>query len=57
MSRLKETLRFKVKDDSISIGWLNFTRNSYMVKEPTLMKSTAPMNTKSASPSFLVYTL
>ncbi len=57
MSRLKEIFRFKVKDDSISIGWLNFTRNSFLLKEPTLMKSAAPMNTKSASPSFLVYTL
>ncbi len=57
MSRLKEIFRFKVKDDSISIGWLNFTRNSYLLEDPTLMKSAAPMNTKSASPSFLVYTL
>ena len=57
MSRLKEIFRFKVKDDSISIGWLNFTRNSYLLKELTLMKSIAPKNAKSASPSFLVYTL
>ena len=57
MSRLKETLRFKVKDDSISIGWLNFTKNSYLLKELTLMKSTAPKNAKSSSLSFLVYTL
>ena len=57
MSPLRVTLRFNVKGDSISIGWLNFTRNSDLVKESTLMKSAAPMNAKSASPSFLVYTL
>ena len=57
MSRLRVTLRFNVKDDSISNGWLNFTRNSDLLKELTLMKSSAPMNAKSASPSFLVYTL